>query len=109
MAALISALNSELFEHFDGKTKNGKEAGRSLMRCWSAFWLSEGHDALFRLSILYWIWITARVMRALLHMGIFREYGEGYYAHKALSELFRHPMTRAMIRVMCAILELLRL
>ena len=78
-AALRVAFNIKLFEAFDTETSTGKDLAQ---RC--------GVDLV----------LMARIMRALLCIGIFDEVGEETYTHNLLSRPLMNPAARAMIRGM---------
>ena len=82
-AALRVAFNIKLFEAFDDEDAEETSTARELAaRC--------GVDAV----------LMARLMRALICVGIFDEVGEDRYAHNLLSRPLREPGVRAMIRGM---------
>ena len=78
-AALRVAFNIKLFEAFNTETSTAQDLAQ---RC--------GVDPV----------LMARIMRALLCIGIFDEVGEETYTHNLLSRPLMHPAARAMIRGM---------
>ena len=78
-AALRVAFNIKLFDAFDTETSTARDLAQ---RC--------GIDPV----------LMARIMRALLCVGIFDEVGEDTYAHNLLSRPLTNPAARAMIRGM---------
>lgn len=85
-AALRVALNIGLFEAFDTERATAEELAH---RC--------AVDPL----------LMARIMRALLCIGIFDEDGEEVYAQNVLSEPLMNPAARAMIRGMAQTTEIM--
>ena len=78
-AALRVAFNIKLFEAFDTETSTARDLAQ---RC--------GVDPV----------LMARIMRALLCIGIFDEVGEETYTHNLLSRPLMNPAARAMVRGM---------
>ena len=78
-AALRVAFNIKLFEAFDAETSTAQDLAQ---RC--------GVDPV----------LMARIMRALLCIGIFDEVGEETYTHNLLSRPLMNPAARAMVRGM---------
>ena len=78
-AALRVAFNIKLFEAFDTETSTARDLAQ---RC--------GVDPV----------LMARIMRALLCIGIFDEAGEETYTHNLLSRPLMNPAARAMVRGM---------
>ena len=78
-AALRVAFNIKLFEAFDSETSTAQDLAQ---RC--------GVDPV----------LMARIMRALLCIGIFDEVGEETYTHNLLSRPLMNPAARAMVRGM---------
>ena len=78
-AALRVAFNIKLFEAFDTETSTARDLAQ---RC--------GVDPM----------LMARIMRALLCIGIFDEVGQETYTHNLLSRPLMNPAARAMIRGM---------
>ena len=78
-AALRVAFNIKLFEAFDTETSTARDLAQ---RC--------GVDPV----------LMARIMRALLCIGIFDEGGEETYTHNLLSRPLMNPAARAMVRGM---------